>query len=202
MWNQWLEATKPIIPVIVIDDIEQAVPLAQALVAGGVHLLEITLRTPQGLDAIRLIREQVDGAIVGAGTVTNAVEFEQSLDAGAEFVVSPGISAELFSCAQHWGGAYLPGVATASDVLQARAAGFYQQKFFPAEAAGGLAMLNALSGPFSDVSFCPTGGIGMNNYQSYLKSNIVFAVGGSWLTPKDKVSAADWSALTTLAMVC
>ncbi|QQD21799.1 bifunctional 4-hydroxy-2-oxoglutarate aldolase/2-dehydro-3-deoxy-phosphogluconate aldolase [Oceanospirillaceae bacterium ASx5O] len=200
VWNLWLERAKPLIPVMVIDDITDAIPMAQALVAGGVRLLEVTLRTSCALDAIRLIRQTVPDAIVGAGTVTSAAQLQAAVEQGAEFIVSPGISAELLQAAASWGGPYLPGVATASEVMQARTAGFRHQKFFPAAVAGGEAMLKALQGPFYDVKFCPTGGIGQDNYQDYLQLENVFAVGGSWLTPAELVAAKNWPAITTLAI--
>ncbi|UZK03335.1 bifunctional 4-hydroxy-2-oxoglutarate aldolase/2-dehydro-3-deoxy-phosphogluconate aldolase [Venatoribacter cucullus] len=200
VWNLWLERAKPLIPVMVIDDITDAIPMAQALVAGGVRLLEVTLRTSCALDAIRLIRQTVPDVIVGAGTVTSAVQLQAAVEQGAEFIVSPGISAELLQAAVSWGGPYLPGVATASEVMQARTAGFRHQKFFPAAVAGGEAMLKALKGPFYDVKFCPTGGIGQDNYQDYLQLENVFAVGGSWLTPAELVAAKNWPAITTLAI--
>lgn len=199
-WDLWLERAKPLVPVIVINDLDDAVPMAQALVDGGVRLLEVTLRTEHGLEAIRLIKREVPDAIVGVGTVTNARQLEDALNMGAEFAVSPGISQELLDCARNWGGAYLPGVATPSDVMQARNAGFKHQKFFPAGAAGGIDMLNALSGPFYDIQFCPTGGVGSDNYRRYMSLSNVFAVGGSWLTPKEAVSAQNWQALTALAI--
>jgi len=200
MWDLWLDRAKPLVPVMVIEDPEDAVPMAQALVQGGVRLLEITLRTRHGLEAITRIKHEVPGAIVGVGTVTSAQQMEDALNRGAEFVVSPGISPELLECARRWGVPYLPGVATPSEVLQARAAGFKYQKFFPAAAAGGIEMLKAFSGPFADVKFCPTGGIGQKNYQDYLALNNVFAVGGSWLTPAEAVSARNWQAITTMAI--
>lgn len=199
-WDLWLERAKPLVPVIVIDDPDHAVPMAQALVDGGVRLLEVTLRTEHGLEAIRTIRKEVPDAIVGVGTVTSARQFEDALHAGAEFAVSPGMSQELLDCARNWGGSYLPGVATPSEVMQARNAGFKYQKFFPAGAAGGIEMLKAFSGPFHDVMFCPTGGVGAGNYQDYLQQKNVFAAGGSWLTPKEAISAQNWQALTALAI--
>jgi 2-dehydro-3-deoxyphosphogluconate aldolase / (4S)-4-hydroxy-2-oxoglutarate aldolase len=202
MWQEWLAVTRPLVPVIVLDRVEDAVPLAQALVAGGVHMLEVTLRTKAGLDSIRQIRAEVPDAIVGVGTVCGAQQMESALNAGAQFVVSPGISAELLACAQNWGGPYLPGVATASEVLQARAAGFVWQKFFPAVPAGGLSMLSALSGPFADVQFCPTGGVGAANFREFLQQPNVFAVGGSWLTPKSAIAAQNWHVITELALAC
>lgn len=200
VWELWLERSKPLIPVLVIEELADAIPIAQALVDGGVLLLEVTLRTPAGLAAIGLIKKHVEGAIVGAGTVTSAAQFQACVEQGAEFIVSPGISAELIQAAIQWGGPYLPGVATASEVMQARQAGFLYQKLFPAEVVGGQSMLKALQGPFADVRFCPTGGIGQHNYQDYLTLTNVFAVGGSWLTPKESVAAKNWQALTQLAI--
>lgn len=200
LWDLWLERAKPLVPVIVINDPQDAVPLAKALVEGGVRLLEITLRTAHGLDAIARIKQEVPGAIVGAGTVTSAQQLEDALKKGAEFIVSPGSSPELLRCAAEWGGPYLPGVATPSEVLVAREAGFKHQKFFPAAVAGGIAMLNAFNGPFADVKFCPTGGISQENYRDYLALKNVFAVGGSWLTPGEAVSARNWQTITTLAI--
>ncbi len=200
MWDLWLDRAKPLVPVMVIEDPEDAVPMAQALVQGGVRLLEITLRTRHGLEAITRIKHEVPDAIVGVGTVTSVQQMEDALNRGAEFVVSPGILPELLECARRWGGPYLPGVATPSEVLQARTAGFKYQKFFPAAAAGGIKMLKAFSGPFADVKFCPTGGIDQKNYQDYLALNNVFAVGGSWLTPAEAVSARNWQAITTMAI--
>lgn len=200
VWSLWLERAKPLMPVLVIDDIADAIPIAQALVAGGVRMLEVTLRTSAGLDAIRIIKQTVGDAIVGAGTVTSAAQLEAAVAQGAEFIVSPGVSTELLQAATEWSGPYLPGVATASEVMQAREAGFRYQKLFPAEVIGGAALLKALKGPFADVRFCPTGGIDQRNYQEYLGLSNVFAVGGSWLTPSELVSAKNWQALTSLAI--
>lgn len=200
VWNLWLERSKPLLPVIVINDITEAIPLAQALVAGGVRMLEITLRTGLGLEAIKIIKQTVPDAIVGAGTVTTVEQFEAALAYGAEFIVSPGVSPELLAKASEWNGPYLPGVATASEVMQARNAGFRYQKLFPAEVVGGLSALKALAGPFSDVKFCPTGGIEQKNYQDYLAQKNVFAVGGSWLTPKELVATQNWQAIQSLAI--
>lgn len=200
MWDLWQERAKPIVAVISLDDADKAVPMAQALVAGGVRLLEVTLRTQAGLKSIEYIQQEVSDAIIGAGTVTRALEFEQAITSGAQFVVSPGISTALFDCARQWGGAYLPGVATASEVMQARNAGFKQQKLFPAGVIGGVSLLNALAGPFADVSFCPTGGIEPHNKDEYLALDNVFAVGGSWVAPKRLIAEANWQAMTALAI--
>ena len=196
--NTWLKNTKPLIPVIVIEDIDHAVPMAKALVAGGLHLLEVTLRTEAGLAAIKLINEQVPEAIVGAGTVCNAKEYQQAIDAGAQFIVSPGLTPELIEKAQQiqkegkWNGVFLPGVATASEVMQAKAAGFTQLKCFPASAIGGVKLLKAWSGPFADIQFCPTGGISPENYQEYLSLDNVMCVGGSWITEGRLLTANNW----------
>ena len=196
--NTWLKNTKPLIPVIVIEDIDHAVPMAKALVAGGLHLLEVTLRTEAGLAAIKLINEQVPEAIVGAGTVCNANEYQQAIDAGAQFIVSPGLTPELIEKAQQiqkegkWNGVFLPGVATASEVMQAKAAGFTQLKCFPASAIGGVKLLKAWSGPFADIQFCPTGGISPANYQEYLSLDNVMCVGGSWITEGRLLVANNW----------
>jgi 2-dehydro-3-deoxyphosphogluconate aldolase/(4S)-4-hydroxy-2-oxoglutarate aldolase len=194
-----LMATGPVIPVIVIDRIEQAVPLAAALVAGGVRVLEVTLRTPVALQAIKAIAAQVEGAIVGVGTITRPQDFEQALDAGAVFGVSPGLSPELVAAARASPLPLLPGVMTPSDVIAARATGFTELKLFPAQQAGGVGMLKALRGPFPDVSFCPTGGINAASAHEFLALPNVACVGGSWLTPADALAAGDWTRITALA---
>ncbi len=201
----WLAKTKPLIPVIVIDDLAHAIPMAQALVAGGIHLLEITLRTEAGLAAISAIKAAVPEAIVGAGTVCNARDFQQAIDAGAEFIVSPGLTTELIEKSKQvvlegqWNGTFLPGVATASEVMRAQQAGFKQLKCFPASAIGGEALLKAWAGPFADIQFCPTGGISRDNYQGYLASSNVICVGGSWLTEASLLTQGDWNEVTKRA---
>jgi 2-dehydro-3-deoxyphosphogluconate aldolase/(4S)-4-hydroxy-2-oxoglutarate aldolase len=189
----------PVIPVIIIDHIAHAVPLAQALVAGGVRVLEVTLRTPVALQAIRAIASEVDGAVVGVGTITRAQDFVQSIEAGAVFGVSPGLTPELVAGARDSGLPLLPGVMTPSDVIAARAAGFTEMKLFPAQQAGGIGMLKALGGPFPDVTFCPTGGVSAATAADFLALPNVACVGGSWLTPADAVAAGDWDRITTLA---
>jgi len=189
----------PVIPVIAIEDIAHAVPLAKALVAGGIRVLEVTLRTEHGLPAIRAIAEQVPEAIVGVGTLTKPEELTAARDAGAVFGVSPGLTPALVQAAQSSGLPLLPGVITPSEVMIAREAGFFQLKLFPAVAAGGLGMLNAIAGPLPDVTFCPTGGIGIDTAAQFLACKNVACVGGSWLTPKSVVQAADWARITTLA---
>lgn len=189
----------PVIPVIVVDAAEQAVPLARALVAGGVRVLEVTLRTPAALDAVRAIARGVEGAIVGVGTITRAGDFARSIDAGARFGVSPGLTPELVAAARDSGLPLLPGVMTPSDVIAARAAGFTALKLFPALQAGGVGMLKAMAGPFPDVTFCPTGGITAASAPEYLALPNVACVGGSWLTPRAALAAGDWPAITVLA---
>ena len=189
----------PVIPVIVIDRIETAVPLARALVAGGVRVLELTLRTPVALAAVEAIANEVEGAIVGVGTITRAQDFDAAIKAGALFGVSPGLTPELIAAAKDSGLPLLPGVMTPSDVIAARAAGFAQLKLFPAQQAGGIGMLKALGGPFPDVTFCPTGGISAATAAEFLALPNVACVGGSWLTPADAVAAGDWDRITALA---
>jgi 2-dehydro-3-deoxyphosphogluconate aldolase/(4S)-4-hydroxy-2-oxoglutarate aldolase len=190
--------TARVIPVIAIDNPEHAVPLAKALVAGGIRVLEVTLRTAHGLDAIRAM-SAVEGAIVGVGTLTQPEEFAAARDAGAVFGVSPGLTPALIEAARKSGLALLPGVMTPSEVLAAREAGFRQLKLFPAVPAGGVGMLNAIAGPIPDVMFCPTGGISIATAPQFLACKNVACVGGSWLTPKDAIDAGDWARITELA---
>ncbi|WP_039789007.1 bifunctional 4-hydroxy-2-oxoglutarate aldolase/2-dehydro-3-deoxy-phosphogluconate aldolase [Herbaspirillum huttiense] len=191
--------TSPVIPVIAIDKFEHAVPLARALVAGGIRVLEITLRTEHGLPAIRAIAESVPDAIVGVGTLTSPEEFTASRDAGAVFGVSPGLTPALIAAAKSSGLPLLPGVMTPSEVMAAREAGFRQLKLFPAVPAGGVGMLNGIAGPLSDVSFCPTGGITQETAPQFLACKNVVCVGGSWLTPKAAIEAGDWDKITEIA---
>jgi 2-dehydro-3-deoxyphosphogluconate aldolase/(4S)-4-hydroxy-2-oxoglutarate aldolase len=188
-----------ILPVLVIDDAAKAVPLARALADGGLKLIEITLRTPAALSAIAAIAEALPGIVVGAGTVCNASDARRAQKAGARFAVSPGHATDLGNACAELGLPYLPGVATASEVMAARNDGYDVMKFFPAEAAGGLAMLAALGGPFPDVMFCPTGGIDAANAPAYLARSNVLCVGGSWIAPRDEVTAGNWAKLTGLA---
>jgi 2-dehydro-3-deoxyphosphogluconate aldolase/(4S)-4-hydroxy-2-oxoglutarate aldolase len=189
----------PVIPVIVLEDAAQAVPLARALVAGGVRVLEVTLRTTAGLAAIRAIAQDVPDAIVGVGTVTQPEEFAAAWAAGARFAVSPGLTPRLIEAARDSPLPLLPGVMTPSDVIAARAAGFLQLKLFPAQQAGGIGMLAALHGPFPDIVFCPTGGVTLQSAPDFLALANVACVGGSWLTPKVALAAKDWATITTLA---
>ena len=189
----------PVIPVIVIDRLEDAVPLAEALVAGGVRVLEVTLRTPVALQCMEAIAKAVPEAIVGAGTVRNGVDAKAVKDAGCHFAVSPGYTPEIGRVCQDLGLPLLPGVATASEVMRANADGYHFLKFFPATAAGGIPLLKALAGPFADVAFCPTGGITLETAPQFLALPNVKVCGGSWLTPADAVKAGDWARITRLA---
>lgn len=175
--------TAPVIPVIVIEDEAHAVPLAEALVAGGLRVLEVTLRTPAALGAIRAMK-QVPGAIVGAGTVTNPRDLDAALEAGSEFIVSPGLTEPLGKAAIAAGVPFLPGIANAGDIMRGLDLGLDRFKFFPAMAAGGLPALKALAAPFGNVRFCPTGGISLENAAEWLAFDPVLCVGGSWVSPK------------------
>jgi 2-dehydro-3-deoxyphosphogluconate aldolase/(4S)-4-hydroxy-2-oxoglutarate aldolase len=189
----------PVIPVIVLQRVEDAVPLAQALVAGGVRVLEVTLRTPVALEAIARIAREVPQALVGAGTVRSAADAQAAAAAGCRFAVSPGYTDAVGRACHALGLPLLPGVATASEVMQAQEAGYGFLKFFPASAAGGVPMLKALAGPFPDVRFCPTGGLTPDNAPEYLALPNVPVCGGSWLTPSDAVATGDWGRITALA---
>ena len=194
-----LMRTGPVIPVIVIDRLEDAVPLARALVEGGVRVLEVTLRTTVALRAVEAIAREVEGAIVGVGTITRAQDFADALAAGAVFGVSPGLTPALAEAARASALPLLPGVMTPSDVLAAQAAGYTELKLFPAQQAGGIGMLKALGGPFPDVMFCPTGGVTLDTAADYLALPNVACVGGSWLTPKEAVATGDWGRIARLA---
>ncbi|MCX7239006.1 MAG: bifunctional 4-hydroxy-2-oxoglutarate aldolase/2-dehydro-3-deoxy-phosphogluconate aldolase [Burkholderiales bacterium] len=188
-----------VVPVIVITDVSQAVPMAQALLAGGIDVMEITLRHRAGLPAIEAVARHVPDMHVGAGTVTHAAEMARVQSAGASFALSPGMSDALVQAALDCGLPFMPGVMTPSEVIRARDHGFSLVKLFPAAQAGGLAMLKALSGPLADMRFCPTGGISINNLVDYLKLGNVAMVGGSWLTPMDAVEHGRWDEVTSLA---
>lgn len=189
----------PVVPVMVIDKLAHAVPLARALVAGGVRVLEIVLRTPVAIDAIRAIVREVPQAITGAGTVLNGQDLRAVTEAGAVFAISPGLTRELLDAALQGPIALIPGIATISELMFGFDKGYRQFKFFPAEAAGGIAMLKAIGGPFPQVSFCPTGGITAANYRDYLALKNVACVGGSWIVASDLVEAQSWDAITDLA---
>jgi len=189
----------PVIPVIVLQRVADAVPLAEALLAGGVKVLEITMRTPVALPCIEAIAKAVPEAVVGAGTIRSAADAQAALDAGSRFAVSPGYTAEVGAACRRIGLPLLPGVATASEVMTAQADGLSFLKFFPAMQAGGIAMLKALGGPFPDVVFCPTGGISLATAPDFLALPNVKVCGGSWLTPADAVDSGDWARITRLA---
>lgn len=184
--------TSPVIPVMVINKLEHAVPLAQALVEGGLKVLEITLRTPVALEAIRKIKAEVPNAIVGAGTIINLDTLNQAIDAGSEFLVSPGVTNSLINHAINTGVPILPGVATPSEAMKLMEKGITAMKFFPAEAAGGVPMLKSIGGPLPQITFCPTGGVNPENAKQYLALNNVACVGGSWMAPASLVDAEEW----------
>jgi 2-dehydro-3-deoxyphosphogluconate aldolase/(4S)-4-hydroxy-2-oxoglutarate aldolase len=189
----------PVIPVIVLSEVAHAVPLARALVAGGIRMLEVTLRTPAALACIEAIAREVPEAVAGAGTVRSAGDAQAAAKAGARFVVSPGYTQAVGKACRDLGLALLPGVATGSEIMAAQEDGYTALKFFPAMQAGGLAMLKAWQGPFGDVKFCPTGGITPANAAEFLGLSNVVCVGGSWLTPPDAVARGDWALITQLA---
>lgn len=189
----------PVIPVIVLNDVAHAVPLAEALVAGGIRMLEVTLRTPQALACIEAIARHVPQAVAGAGTVRSVADAAAAARAGARFAVSPGYTGALGQACRDAGLPLLPGVATGSEIMQAQEDGFTELKFFPAMQAGGPAMLKAWGGPFGDVRFCPTGGVSMANAAEFLALPNVACVGGSWLTPADALARGDWALVTELA---
>lgn len=192
-------AAGPVIPVIVIQRLESAIGLARALVDGGVRVLEVTMRTPAALDAMRAMRDAVPEAIVGAGTITNPDDLSKAIAAGAQFGVSPGATPSLLAAATQAGFPLLPGVMTPSDVIAAMNAGYTALKLFPAAQAGGIGMLKALNGPFPQIRFCPTGGISPQSAPDFLALPNVACVGGSWLTPPDLIEARDWDGITRLA---
>ena len=189
----------PVIPVIVLNDVDDAVPMAQALVAGGIRMLEVTLRTPAALACIEAIARHVPDAVVGAGTIRTAADAKAAAAAGARFAVSPGFTNTMAQACADVNLPLLPGVATSSEVMMAREAGFQYMKFFPAVQAGGIPMLKAWQGPFFDVKFCPTGGVSPSNAAEFLALSNVVCVGGSWLVPADAVAQKEWSRITTLA---
>jgi 2-dehydro-3-deoxyphosphogluconate aldolase/(4S)-4-hydroxy-2-oxoglutarate aldolase len=189
----------PVVPVIVIDDAAVAVDMAHALVAGGIRVLEVTLRTKAALAAIRRIRDEVPDAIVGAGTLRNRAHVEACVDAGAMFGISPGLTPELAAAARSSGLTFIPGIATPAEAMRAEDEGFSVLKLFPAEAVGGVKLLKALASPFPNLRFCPTGGIDLARANDYLSLPNVLCVGGSWLTPNDAMAARDWDRITALA---
>jgi 2-dehydro-3-deoxyphosphogluconate aldolase / (4S)-4-hydroxy-2-oxoglutarate aldolase len=189
----------PVIPVIVLHDVAHAVPMARALVAGGIRMLEVTLRTPQALQCMEAIARDVPEAVLGAGTVRNPADAKAAAAAGARFAVSPGYTPAVGQACRDLGLPLLPGVATGSEIMMAQEDGLTELKFFPALQAGGTAMLKAWSGPFGDVRFCPTGGVSPSNAAEFLALPNVVCVGGSWLVPADALAQGDWARITQLA---
>lgn len=205
MMNQWktspaeIFAAGPVVPVLVIHEVEHAIPLAKALIAGGIKVLEVTLRTPAALAVIKTIAENVPEAIIGAGTVTNAQQLKEVTEAGAKFAISPGMTADLLAAGASGGIPLIPGISSISDLMKAKDAGYTHLKFFPAEASGGVKALKSIGGPFPEITFCPTGGIGPANFTEYLSLSNVQCVGGSWLAPDDAIRNGDWNKITDLA---
>jgi 2-dehydro-3-deoxyphosphogluconate aldolase / (4S)-4-hydroxy-2-oxoglutarate aldolase len=188
----------PVVPVVIIHKVEHAVSLAKALMAGGIRVIEITLRTPVAAEAIRAISQDVPGAIVGAGTVTSAEELTAVAEAGAVFAISPGLTVELLQAANQGSIPLIPGISTVSELMTGMALGYTHFKFFPAEAAGGIKMLKAIAGPFPQITFCPTGGITLDTYLDYLALGNVACIGGSWIAPQGAMDQGDWARITAL----
>ncbi|MGL2610982.1 bifunctional 4-hydroxy-2-oxoglutarate aldolase/2-dehydro-3-deoxy-phosphogluconate aldolase [Helicobacter pylori] len=188
----------PIVPVVVIENIKDAVPLAQSLIEGGIPIIEVTLRSSCALEAIELIAKNVPKMRVGAGTILNPTQLEQAQNRGAEFLISPGLTIKLLEHAKKKDMPLIPGVSSSSEVMQALELGYNALKFFPAEYCGGVKLLNAFNGPFKGVKFCPTGGISADNMRSYLNLENVLCVGGSWLTPKDLIQNKEWDKITEI----
>ncbi|PUD56914.1 keto-deoxy-phosphogluconate aldolase [Helicobacter pylori] len=188
----------PIVPVVVIENIKDAVPLAQSLIEGGIPIIEVTLRSSCALEAIALIAKNVQKMCVGAGTILNLTQLEQAQNRGAEFLISPGLTIKLLEHAKKKDMPLIPGVSSSSEVMQALELGYNALKFFPAEYCGGVKLLNAFNGPFKGVKFCPTGGISADNMRSYLNLENVLCVGGSWLTPKNLIQNKEWDKITEI----
>ncbi|MGL2358298.1 bifunctional 4-hydroxy-2-oxoglutarate aldolase/2-dehydro-3-deoxy-phosphogluconate aldolase [Helicobacter pylori] len=188
----------PIVPVVVVENIKDAVPLAQSLIEGGIPIIEVTLRSSCALEAIELIAKNVPKMHVGAGTILNLTQLEQAQNRGAEFLISPGLTITLLEHAKKKNMPLIPGVSSSSEVMQALELGYSALKFFPAEYCGGVKLLNAFNGPFKGVKFCPTGGISSDNMRSYLNLENVLCVGGSWLTPKDLIQNKEWDKITEI----
>ncbi|WQY20701.1 bifunctional 4-hydroxy-2-oxoglutarate aldolase/2-dehydro-3-deoxy-phosphogluconate aldolase [Helicobacter pylori] len=188
----------PIVPVVVIENIKDAVPLAQSLIEGGIPIIEVTLRSSCALEAIELIAKNVPKMRVGAGTILNPTQLEQAQNRGAEFLISPGLTIKLLEYAKKKDMPLIPGVSSSSEVMQALELGYNALKFFPAEYCGGVKLLNAFNGPFKEVKFCPTGGISADNMRSYLNLENVLCVGGSWLTPKNLIQNKEWDKITEI----
>ncbi|WP_019027877.1 bifunctional 4-hydroxy-2-oxoglutarate aldolase/2-dehydro-3-deoxy-phosphogluconate aldolase [Colwellia piezophila] len=189
----------PIVPVLVINKVEEALPIAEALLAAGVRVLEVTLRTPAALDVISIIAKELPEAIIGSGTVTNRQQLQQSYDAGAKFAISPGLTKDLLQAGNDGKIALIPGISSISDLMDGADHGYDHLKFFPAEASGGVNAIKAIGGPFPNIRFCPTGGININNIANYLALPNVVCCGGSWLVTSDIVENKNWSEITRLA---
>jgi 2-dehydro-3-deoxyphosphogluconate aldolase/(4S)-4-hydroxy-2-oxoglutarate aldolase len=189
----------PVVPVIVIENIDHAVPLARALLAGGIEVLEITLRSEVAVEAIRRVSRQVPEAIVGAGTVTTPEDLHTVTEAGAIFAISPGLTPALLTAASQGPIALIPGISTPSELMVGMEKGYKEFKFFPAEASGGVSMLKSIGGPFPQITFCPTGGISLKNFNDYLALDNVVCVGGSWIVPAADIQQENWQGITTLA---
>ncbi|KZN45311.1 bifunctional 4-hydroxy-2-oxoglutarate aldolase/2-dehydro-3-deoxy-phosphogluconate aldolase [Pseudoalteromonas luteoviolacea] len=196
---QEILSAAPVVPVIVIEELEDAIPLARALYNGGLRALEVTLRTPVAAEAVKQIKEALPEAYVGTGTVVDKASFEASVNAGADFMVSPGVSSELLELAKSTDIPFLPGAATPSEAMELASHGFKYLKFFPAEAAGGAPMLKSIGGPLPQVTFCPTGGITLESAPKYLALNNVVCVGGTWMLDKSLIANKDWQAIEALA---
>ena len=189
----------PVVPVIVIKNIEHAVPLAKALLKGGVKVLEVTLRSEVAVEAIRRISREVPEAMVGAGTVVSLEDLQAVTEAGAVFAISPGMTPRLLTAANQGSIGLIPGISSASELMLGMELGYTEFKFFPAEAAGGVRMLKSIGGPFPQITFCPTGGISVKNYNDYLALDNVACVGGSWIVPTQSIEMEDWDTITELA---
>lgn len=189
----------PVVPVLVIKDVAYAVPLAKALIAGGIRVLEVTLRTDAALEVIKKIADEVPEAIIGAGTVTNREQLQQVIDAGAKFAISPGLTTDLLKAGNEGSIALIPGVSSISELMTAKDLGYTHLKFFPAEASGGVKALKAIGGPCPEITFCPTGGISPSNYNDYLALPNVKCAGGSWLAPEEAMAKGEWDTITQLA---
>lgn len=192
-------ASGPVVPVLVIENVEDAVPIAEALISGGIKVLEVTLRTPAAIEVIRAIADNCPEAIVGAGTVTNAKQLQQVTEAGAKFAISPGLTSDLLDAGNEGSIALIPGIASISELMKGLDKGYTDFKFFPAEASGGVQSLKSIGGPFPNVKFCPTGGINPGNYKDYLSLDNVMCCGGSWLCPDAIVKEKRWEEITRLA---
>lgn len=192
-------AMGPIVPVLVINKVEDALPIAEALLAANINVLEVTLRTPAALEVISIIAKELPEAIIGSGTVTNRHQLQQSIDAGAKFVISPGLTKDLLQAGNEGNIALIPGISSVSELMDAADFGYDHLKFFPAEASGGVNAIKAIGAPFPNITFCPTGGINLDNVRNYLALSNVACCGGSWLVPSDVVENKDWAMITKLA---